>query len=75
MKQVEADGKEFFALPMERKMRVRSSDVVNFFGYTAGSPIKWKSKWWLEGLQLKVHIYNASLLLCSELTGANCHVV
>ncbi|KAG0558256.1 hypothetical protein KC19_10G014500 [Ceratodon purpureus] len=54
VKQVEADGKEFFALPMERKMRVRSSDVVNFFGYTAGSPIKWKSKWWLEGLQLKV---------------------
>lgn len=52
MKQVEANGKQFFALPMERKLSVRAPDFV--FGYTGGSPIKWKSKWWLEGLMIKV---------------------
>lgn len=52
VKQVETNGKEFFALPMERKLPVRAPDFV--FGYTGGSPIKWKSKWWLEGLQIKV---------------------
>ena len=53
VKQVESNGKEFFALPMERKLPVRAPDFV--FGYTGGSPMKWKSKWWLEGLQIKVH--------------------
>ncbi|XP_024367923.1 flavanone 3-dioxygenase 2 [Physcomitrium patens] len=52
VKQVEANGKQFFALPMERKLSVRAPDFV--FGYTGGSPIKWKSKWWLEGLMIKV---------------------
>ena len=55
---MEANGKEFFALPMEQKLRVRAPDFV--FGYTGGSPIKWKSKWWLEALMIKVHKINLS---------------
>jgi gibberellin 20-oxidase len=54
VRQVEAHVKEFFALPMERKLRARASDTESLFGYTAGSPMKWTSKWWLEALHLKV---------------------
>lgn len=38
---------------MERKLPVRAPDFV--FGYTGGSPVNWKSKWWLEALMIKVH--------------------
>lgn len=52
MKRVKKNGKQFFALPMERKLPVRAPDFV--FGYTGGSPVNWKSKWWLEALMIKV---------------------
>lgn len=46
--------KNFFALPMEKKLMVKA---INFaFGYVGGSPVSWRYKWWLEGLHMKVSV-------------------
>uniref|UniRef100_A0A7I4B8D7 Fe2OG dioxygenase domain-containing protein n=1 Tax=Physcomitrium patens TaxID=3218 RepID=A0A7I4B8D7_PHYPA len=53
VKKVESNVKNFFALPMEKKLMVKA---INFaFGYVGGSPVSWRYKWWLEGLHMKVN--------------------
>jgi hypothetical protein len=52
VKKVEGKVKKFFALPMDKKLMVKPSNFA--FGYVGGSPVDWLSKWWFEGLHIKV---------------------
>lgn len=44
---VEVDQRRFAP---RRKLNVRDK----IFGYTAGSPVTWKMKWWVEALHILV---------------------
>ena len=64
VKKVERNVKKFFALPMEKKLMVKATNFS--FGYVGGSPVDWRYKWWLEGLQMKVSILQITILLTWE---------
>jgi hypothetical protein len=62
VKKVEQGVKKFFAFPMERKLMVKAQNFS--FGYVGGSPISWDSKWWMEGLNMKVRAWLSSHNSC-----------